>query len=411
MRDKILLNLENPGQLEKLYQENKPGFRSAFNSLYPDFPDKTLAEFWHHRLHYDTPGISWGSYQEILLVIGFSLIAGLLAKIPALFPINEEFFYPRNLGFLVFPFLIGYFAWKHQLSTKIFWTVLGILLMALVYINALPDLPDSDILLLVCIHLPLLLWILFGFTFTAASWFSINLDFLRFNGELIVMCALLVLAGIITSGVTIGLFSLIGFSIEQFYMENILIFGLPAIPIVATYLTCNNPQLVDRVSPVIAKIFSPVVLVMLVIYLGAILFTGKDPYNDREFLLLFNLLLIGVMALIFFSVAERTTERSPLSGRWLLFLLSLLTIVVNGIALSAIVFRISEWGITPNRLAVLGANILMLIHLVLISLNLLKSLKGGTNLAQTRTTITRYIPVYLFWIIVVIFLFPLFFGL
>ncbi|MEX2568811.1 MAG: hypothetical protein WD431_22910, partial [Cyclobacteriaceae bacterium] len=39
---------------------------------------------------------------------------------------------------------------------------------------------------------------------------------------------------------------------------------------------------------------------------------------------------------------------------WVLLLLSAVTIIVNGITLSAILFRISEWGITPNRAAVLG---------------------------------------------------------
>ncbi|UJH92133.1 hypothetical protein LZ575_06015 [Antarcticibacterium sp. 1MA-6-2] len=107
----------------------------------------------------------------------------------------------------------------------------------------------------------------------------------------------------IMTGITIGLFSLIGINIEQFYFEYVVVFGLPAIPILGTYLTQTNPHLVGKISPVIARIFSPLVLVMLVIYLVAMLYSGKDPYNDREFLLIFNVLLIGVMAIIFFSVA------------------------------------------------------------------------------------------------------------
>ncbi|WP_439882026.1 hypothetical protein ACSX1A_02465 [Pontibacter sp. MBLB2868] len=52
----------------------------------------------------------------------------------------------------------------------------------------------------------------------------------------------------------------------------------------------DHPDLVNKVSPVIARIFSPLVLVMLVIYLFAILYSGKNPYSDREFLIIFNLL-------------------------------------------------------------------------------------------------------------------------
>ncbi len=99
------------------------------------------------------------------------------------------------------------------------------------------------------------------------------------------MTTLILIAGAILTGVTIGLFSLIGFKIEKFYFDYVVIFGLPAAPILGTYLIETNPQLVGKVSPVIAKIFSPLVLVMLVVYLIAIIYSGKDPYNDREFLL------------------------------------------------------------------------------------------------------------------------------
>ncbi|MHC2993808.1 membrane protein, partial [Pontibacter sp. HJ8] len=212
-------------------------------------------------------------------------------------------------------------------------------------------------------------------------------DYLRYNGDLIVMTTLILIAGGIMTGLTIGLFSLIGFQIEQFYFDYVGIFGLAAAPIVGTYLTQTNPQLVNKVSPVIAKIFSPLVLVMLVIYLFAILYSGKDPYNDREFLIIFNLLLIGVMAIIFFSIAESSKTTENTTATWVLFLLSAVTVVVNGVALSAIVFRIAEWGITPNRLAVLGGNLLMLLNLLFITLLLFRSLTKKADIAAVGKTI------------------------
>jgi hypothetical protein len=179
---------------------------------------------------------------------------------------------------------------------------------------------------------------------------------------------------------------------------------------VATHLTQTNPQLVNKVSPVIAKIFSPLVLVMLVVYLGAIIFSGKDPYNDREFLLLFNLLLIGVMALIFFSVAESSANKNATSGTWVLLLLAVVTVVVNGIALSAITFRISEGGITPNRLAVLGGNVLILIHLLIVTVMLYKTVTRKAAITEVGRSIVLYLPVYFIWTVVVVFLFPVLFG-
>jgi hypothetical protein len=212
------------------------------------------------------------------------------------------------------------------------------------------------------------------------------------------------------TGVTIGLFSLIGLNIEEFYFQYVVVFGLAAAPMIGTYLTQTNPHLVGKVSPVIAKIFSPLVLLMLVIYLVAIIVSGKDPYNDREFLLMFNALLIGVMAIIFFSIAETSKGIGHRLEIWVLFLLSAITIIVNGIALSAILFRISEWGITPNRAAVLGGNVLILIHLLLVTAQLFRVLSRKSSLAGVGKAITLYLPVYVIWTIIVAFIFPFLFG-
>lgn len=288
----------------------------------------------------------------------------------------------------------------------------GAILAGLVFINFLPDVQKSDTLVLSCIHIILFLWSALGFAFVGnkRNIEERRLGFLKYNGDLVVMTALILIAGGILSGITVGLFSLIGFNIENFYFENVGVFGLAAAPIVGTYLTQTNPQLVGKVSPVIAKIFSPLVLVMLIIYLAAIVYSGKDPYNDREFLFIFNALLIGVMAIIFFSIAgtSRTTKSPAETG--LLFLLSVVTIVVTGIALSAILYRISAWGITPNRAAVLGSNSLMLIHLLLVTVKLFKVLSKKAEISGVGKVISFYLPVYCLWAIIVTFLFPLLFG-
>jgi len=408
----LLNHLHEPAQLELLYRKDKSGFKQEFQEIYPQIQDSPIAEFWHQRLNYDSDRISWGSQAEWKFVVIAALLAGILAKFPVIFSIDEEFFYPRNLGFIAFPFVTAYFAWKNQLSINSLVLPFGVILVSALYINLLPENQESDTFILACIHLPLLLWGLLGFVFSGAKIrdLSRRLAYLNFNGDAVIMGALLLLAGGLMSGITIGLFSLIGLQIEKFYFEYVVVFGLAAAPLVATHLTQNNPQLVNKVPPIIAKIFSPLVLIMLVIYLGAIVYAGKDPYNDREFLLIFNMLLIGVMALIFFSVAESSKEEKSGPGIWILVLLSLVTIVVNGVALSAIAFRISEWGITPNRMAVLGVNLLMLIHLLLVSKKLISTVLKENPLEDVGLVLVKFLPVYLIWSSIVIFLFPLFFG-
>ena len=412
MKENILGNLDNPEQLELLYRTNKVMFKKAFNLIYPEIESSAIAQVWYQRLNFEQREISWGSKYELMFVVALSLIAGLVAKFPNFMGLDADFFYPRNISFIVFPFLVAYFAQKEGLSAKRMLLILGTILVSIVYINVLPVNEKSDTLILACIHMPLLMWSVLGFTFTGEQFGNPEkrIDFLRYNGDLVVMTTVILIAGGILSAITIGLFELINLRIEELYFQYIAIFGLAAAPIVGTYLVRTNPQLVKNVSPVIAKVFTPLVLVMLVVYLIAMVYTGKDPYTDREFLIIFNALLVGVMAIILFSVVETSKGNGSRVGVLLLFILSVVTIIVNGIALSAIVFRISEWGITPNRLVVLGSNVLVLINLVIVAFQLFKSVRNAKMLLLVENSIALYLPIYSVWALIVIFLFPFLFA-
>jgi len=412
MENEIRSQLGNPSQLEQLYRNNKVRFKKSFSVIYPELKGSSIADCWNERLNYESPELSWGSRSELLFVIIASLIAGLIAKIPAFFNINEDYFYPRNIGFIVFPMLTIFFAWKNKLSVSKIAFIAVATLIGLIFINSLPNVKQSDTLILSCIHLGLFLWSILGIAFVGQQTNDKEqrLAFLKYNGDLVVMTTLILIAGGIMTAVTVGLFNLIGFNIEKVYFEYIGVFGLSAAPMVGTYLVQTNPQLVGKVSPVIAKIFSPLVLVMLVVYLIAIVYSGKNPYNDREFLLIFNALLIGVMAIIFFSIVETAKATKNAMAIWILFLLATVTIIVNGVALSAIIFRISEMGITPNRAAVLGSNVLILINLLLVTTKLFKVLTKKVEIDDVGKTIASYLPIYFVWTIIVTFIFPLIFG-
>jgi uncharacterized membrane protein YhdT len=235
------------------------------------------------------------------------------------------------------------------------------------------------------------------------------MDFLRYNGDFVVMTTIVMLSGFLFSAITIGLFTLIGINIEEFYAEKIAIWGLSAVPIVVTYLVQNNPQLVNKISPTIAKIFTPIVFVTLLIFLATIIYTGKDLYDDRNFLMIFNALLIGVMAIILFSVTEATKKKNEKISLWVLVGLSVLTIILNSLALSAIVFRITEFGITPNRLAVIGANVLIFVNLLFVAYKLLLIARGKSELYKVEAVITMFIPIYGIWAALITFILPLLF--
>ena len=412
MRTEILHHIDNPKQLEKLYRNNKTAFKTEFNLLYHELVENKVAQYWNERLNYESAEISWGSNKELLFVIIIALIAGVIAKLPSLLNINAELFYSRNIGLIIFPMLTTYFIWRKNPSLKKIVFVGVTILIAIIFINQLPADNTSNTLILSCIHLPIFLWALVGFIYVGDNIKDQQkrIAFLRYNGDLVIISGLILIAGAILTGITIGLFSVIGLDINKFYFDYIVIFGLSAVPILGTYITQTNPHLVDKISPVIAKIFSPLVLITVTVYLAAILFSGKDLKIDRDFLMVLNLLLIGVMAIILFSVAATSKKNENPLGNLILFALSIVTVIVNGIALSAILFRISAWGITPNRIAILGVNILMLINLFVVAFQIFKTVSRKSDIRGVENSIAMFIPIYILWTIIVTFIFPLLFN-
>ena len=116
------------------------------------------------------------------------------------------------------------------------------------------------------------------------------------------------------------------------------------------------------------------------------------------------------MALILFSVAEAGKNNKGLFTLYILFGLSILTIIINSIALSAISFRILQYGMTPNRIAVLGGNILIFIHLLMVSYKLFKTVRGKAEIAVVETSIALFLPVYSIWTAIIVFILPFIFN-
>ncbi len=412
MENRIRENLHKPEVLENLYRANPTEFTAAFHQIYPDIQSDIVAQIWFERLRGVQSEITWGLAKDWGFVAIAAVLSAFCMQMPDLFSISHDFYFPRNIAFIVLPGMAGFFVFKQGLPfQRLQWPILG-LLFSVVFVNLLPDNLSSNTLILTCLHVPLLVWFLVGYIFSGAQWAEVDkrIQFLRFHGDLLVMSAVILLAGGLFTALTIGLFNLIAIKIEDFYFRYLVLSVLPSVPLLATLLVHQNPTLVSKISPVIARIFTPLVTVMLILFLCAFIYTGKDPYNDREFLLIFNGVLVGVMALVLFSVSEATKESSSFFQRVSLVSLAVLAIVNNGIALSAIAFRLVELGITPNRLAVFGSNILVLTHLILVTRELIGLIRGQKKLGDVEASMTYFLPVYAIWAAIVSFVFPFVFS-
>ena len=416
MKDQILKQIENPEHLEKMYRSNKREFIQAFFEVYPEIENLAIARFWKTRLEFNAPKSEIFPFKKTDLIFLFvsCLLGGILIKIPQIFSFSAEdvMFYEKNAGLIVL-FGLSLFAFftKEKPVLKQALIPFFVFVAAAVYINFLPSNRESSSVLLAFIHLPLFMWGIYASVFID---FNLNdkskrMDFIKYNGELAVLMALISIAGGILTGVTIELFSAIGIQIGEFYFQNIVIWGMVAAPVVATFVIQNFPFVVNKIAPVIATIFSPLVLLTLLVYLVSIILTGKDPYNDRDFLIVFNLMLLGVMAIIVFSIAESSQNNRQRFNEMILFALSIITLVVDLVAVSAILYRLGEYGFTPNRIAVLGSNVLIFGNLVLIMIDLYRVNFKNKSLKLVENRLATYLPVYIVWTFLMVFLLPVLF--
>jgi hypothetical protein len=411
MENEIKININNPKQLEKLYREHKGTFTIAFNNIYQTLREEPAAQAWNERLNYKDEQITWGSKNEIIFIVLAAFVGGLIAKMPSFLGVEFDVYMSKNIGFVVFPVLTAYFIWKQQLAMTKFVLPLILFLGSVIFVNSLPYNEKSSTFILTLMHLPIFLWAILGYIFIGSDLKNNQkkIAYLKFNGNFVIMTGLIFISGMLFTGITIELFELLKIDIKDFYFEQIAVWGLAAMPILSTFLIQNNPELVNKISPTIARIFTPIIFVMLLVFLAALIYTGMNIYNDRNFLLLFNVLLIGVMAIILFSLSELTNNTGTKINQIILLGLALLTIIANGIALSAISFRLNEFGLSPNRLAVLGANLLMFAHLLFVSYGLIKNLNGKATLQDVEARIASFIPAYVVWAAFVTFAMPFIF--
>ena len=411
MKNSIIDHIHNPEFLETAFRKDSAAFKQAFVEAYPTVKDELLAKAWYERLNYKQSDISWGIKNEWKVIALLAILVAVVALLPNFINVEQDIFYAKNVGFIVFPALMVYFVWKqHQPLNKLI-APLVISLISALYINLLPAPLKSDSVSQAFFHLPLFLWVIFGYIYIGGDITATGkkINFLRFNGDLLVLSGLMLIAGGLFTAITINLFEVLKVNITTIYFNYFVAIGLSIIPLFAAYLIENNGHIVQKVSPVIARIFTPLVTITLFIYLVTIFFTGTYPTANRDYLLLFNVLLIAVMALILFSLSEVAKHAQQKSNQIILWVLSVLAIIVNGIALGSILYRINDFGFTPNRLAVLGGDILILVNLLLVSFNLFKVAKGRVEVEKVESSIALFLPLYFVWTAFVTFGFPILF--
>jgi hypothetical protein len=413
MKNRILEASRSAHELESRYRGSRAEFTRAFPEALKSAPDSAILQAWQERLFFeervaDGEPVSRLCARDIWLTAALSLLAGTLAKLPQWFPgVNAERFYARNLCGIVAFALIAWFC-TQRLSRR---GVLALVLLAaaLFYLNFLPDNPKSASVYLALLHAPFFFWSLVGFAFLGGAWRNLpgRMDYLRYNGELLVYTTVVLLGGMVLTGITFALFQMIDVKIEEWYMKYVVVYGAIASPIVATLLVEKVVGDRFKIAPLLAKVFTPLFLVTGVAYLGAMALKQKNLFTDREFLIAFNVLLLVVLGLCVFSISERGSKDSAGAMDWMNIGLVAVTLAIDAVALAAILFRVSTYGFSPNRIAVLGANLLVFVHLAGILFHYLRFVRKTQGFESLEKWIAGYLPAYTAWSLAVMVGFPL----
>ncbi len=186
------------------------------------------------------------------------------------------------------------------------------------------------------------------------------MDFVRFSGELFIYYALIALGGGVLVAFTMGMFKAIGINAEPVVQRWLVPCGMLGAVMVGSWLVEAKQSVIENMAPVLTRLFTPLFALTLLAFLGTMIGTGRGIDIERNALIAFDLLLVLVLALLLYSISARDPQARPGAFDLLLVLLLVSALVADAFALAAIGARISEFGFTPNRVAALGENVVLL---------------------------------------------------
>jgi hypothetical protein len=391
----------------------------AIDALTREFAREHSDRLWKQLV---LSGVGWDGDVEdaatsgsrrMWVALALAVAAAAAIKLPGLFGMgfnDAGEFYARNAAFFTLPFIAAYFAWDRPLSVPSRMWLAAAFVLAAIVINAYPysASPGSDTLALTIIHLPISLWLAVGVAYVGGRWRgnARRMDFVRFTGELFIYFVLIALGGGVLIGLTLALFQAIGIDVEPYVESWIAPCGAVGATVIATWLVEAKQSVIENMAPVLTRIFAPLFALMLLAFLVTMAWTGQGINVEREVLIAFDLLLVVVFALLLYSISARDFEAPPALLDWIHLTLVVTALLVDVLALWAIGSRISDFGFTPNRVAALGENIILLVNLGGSAFLYARFLRGHLGFSRLSDWQTSYLYVLAVWAAIVAFLFP-----
>ena len=392
LKNRIIETRGDAAGMERLYrhardQGEEPIFKDAIVQCAAECGDDILLSAWAHRL--DLKTVSNGeptllSFKRIkhwktavgasvVLGVAFALLAGDRPPVPIPGEGTSQFW----IGWapLTALFILGFLAAVSRDAEPFRrYGRPGALLVILPVLAAMVGWDrDDDIAGLLAVHLPVAVWAIVGagVALGRSDAASQQYAFLVKSAEAILAAGIYFAAGGIFLALTFGIFSVLGIELPEDKLHLVGACGLGAVPILAlasVYDPTMLPVLQDwstglsRILQLLTRIFLPLALGVLVVYVLWFIPTNFwHPFREREALIVYNATILAVLMLLSIAVSGRAPGGAVL--RHALLALAVLTALLNTYALAANLTRVFELGLTPNRYAVAGWNVVTMLML------------------------------------------------
>jgi hypothetical protein len=233
-----------------------------------------------------------------------------------------------------------------------------------------------------------------------------RMDFVRFTGEWIIYYALIALGGGVLMALTALILEPIGTDLSEQVVEWVLPSGAAGAVIVAAWLVEAKQRVVENMAPVLTMIFTPLFAVMLTVAAATYAVSGLGDAFDRDLLAVFDALLVVVLGLVLYAM----TAREPSGPAELMDRVQLLAVasalVLDVMVLCTMVARIGDLGLTPNRVAALGLNLVLLVNLGGAAVLSVRFLRRRTAFHRLERWQTAYLPIFALWAAAVVAALP-----
>jgi len=272
---------------------------------------------------------------------------------------------------------------------------------------------------LMILHLPLLAWVAVGLSILGRKLDDHHrFAFLIKSAEVVLTGGIYFGAAFLFVGITSGLFDAIGIKFTEDVMRWLLPGAAGLIPVLAV-ASVYDPHLppgeqrfeqgLAKLISLLGRIFLPLTLLVLVIYVLYIPANFWRPFEQRDVLIVYNGMLFAVLGLLIIATPFRAEDVPERLRQWLWYgivAVAALTLLVSLYALSATVYRTVLNFLTMNRLTVIGWNVL---NIALLGLFLYRQIRYGPAkwIESSQATFRIGMVAYAVWTMLLIVVMPL----